>query len=257
MNKISNSRMSEDFFREVWRQTMCGYTNAHIVENLDTSLPTLRRAQKRIRLTGRGDGNAHGSVDAPLYKAAAEFKIPTFLSWDSYIAMIRQLYLGNQQISFMAFHECMSQCDASKSPRKYANAHLQFEPIQGSNYTINFVRPKDDAALLDEEKARYACRSCPLKQYKHPVHSRFLADGMLFPTLMFYLSRFRFRNMEDFEMAMIYKEAAIFGMIHEISYYAGLQANTAGHSKEQCVEQIETVFVRLCDDVFEEILVGL
>jgi len=79
----------------------------------------------------------------------------------------------------------------------------------------------------------------------------------VFLSVMYQFARYRTHGMDSFEVMMLYIEAALFGMTHEIVWKVAAEAEFAGLSKDEALTQIEDIFIELTDSVFDQILPGL
>lgn len=255
--KIKHAQNDETFFREVWRITMCGATAQQIADHLGTTPPTIRRAQHRIRNNRVQNPTPENDVLGPLHAAATKHRLINFLSWERYIGVLRQFYFGGQDVNFEDKHRCLIACSHRLTPRKFTQRFITYRHFDIGKYTLNLIDFKDGDALNEELRQVLKCRSCYLGGYKLPVFADFQADPYLFLTLMFYLSRFRFREPDYHQIMLIYMEAVFFGMIQELVMKVAEDARLAGASVEDATEKASEFFLDITDQMFDRILLGL
>ncbi len=249
-DRFPNAKKDQDFYLEIWRHNLCGFSNRQIAKGMGTSAPTVRRVLNKIR-----------AVDAPkvyilLANSAQTNQVPSFLAYDHFIATMSKFYHGGQTVAFSDYFSCLTKCDLRGHPRAFINKHIRLHSVQFQGYELQFIEYLDlEAAKADFDKFR-SCRYCPLKAYKNSVMSTFQSDLHLYAYIMQELASIRKRKLSDHALMKLCFEAGTTFIIHEIVLRAGQKAALHGQSSTEALEAMERAFLDLTQQLWSEILVA-
>ena len=245
---LPRARKDQTFYLDVWRHRLCGFNANQIAQGLNITAPTVRRALKNI-----------SAIQAPetyriLAHAAQEARVPEFLDYDHFMAVMLSFYNGVQNTDFASHHACLSKCDMRGHPRAFVNKHVRYMPIQLGEYGLNFIEFIDIQEATADIASSRRCRYCPLGKYRDDTLAVFQSNPYLYAYLMVELASLRQRNMDEPTMLKRYFDAGSIYLIHQIILNTGQRASLSGDTGEQSMEKMKTTFLNLTHTLWDEIL---